>query len=162
MIVTSENHSKSDILEKIKALGVSNPENPTPEEMKIIIEAALETRRIDADCLRNYLDNVVPTFKVIFDAIKSISSDSTLVTRDVLKSIEKFQAILGKQLERDDIATEERKYIYDQLLNCIKEARDEANSERDLKEKTLIIVSGLGLIIAVSFIFLPHEVRVLR
>lgn len=143
-------NNMEDYIQKIQELGVKNPNSPSVKEMTKILEAYIKTKKIDELVFRNYMTAIKPSLKVLFDALIKVSVACEKTTRGTQTIIEKALNILEAELKRD-IPEERRKEITDNILDLVRQAREESKETRTfLKTITIIGVGAFVIVIGVS------------
>ena len=85
---------KDIIIEKIKNLGVNKPTNPSPKEIKLILDAYLKSKSLDTEVFNNYFNIINPTLKTLFTGLIKFSEDQSKISIKALDIVNQAIEIL--------------------------------------------------------------------
>lgn len=135
-----------DLLGKIEKLGVNDPVNLTEKEMKIVLDAYLKDKKLDQETFQKYMNTVPQNLKTIISGLEQFSKDNKDVSSKCMEIINKTINIYGDELKRDDLSSQERSDIRDQILKCMYEARTESQESRTFGKSLAATVGGVAVI----------------
>jgi len=138
----------NELLEKLKSLGVKNFKNPSPQDIKIILDALIRNKELDISAFINYMNFVTPQVKVLFEGLQTFAQSQEKISKSVLDIIKAAIDILGRELEKE-LSIEERKEIRDKITELIKDAKEESDKQRKFYEK-LAYVGGGVVVVAIG------------
>lgn len=123
----------SNFLDKIKSLGVKDPQNPSDEDWQIILNAYIKEKTLDVDAFNTYMKFTSESLKSIVEALKSFTETERDVSVKVLDIISKATSIFEKELARE-ISDEERSKIRQQIIDLVNMAREESKGQREANQ----------------------------
>lgn len=139
----------------VKRLGVPDPKNPSAKDFKLLLDAYLKDKSLDADVFNTYVKSLSVPLKAMFDGFAQFSADSKEVSKRSMDMIERAMDVLQAELKREGISDDERRHALDQVLRLVAEARDESARERSFRGRlaigavgTVVIVGGVAVFLA--------------
>ena len=144
-MVSEEDRKRA--LEAARKIGVSNPENPTSEDIQKVLDAFLKEREISYAVFKDYIGLMSTSLTSIFEGLKAFSADAAGVTKEVLERIKQAIDILGIELAREDLSPEERIQIRTQIVELIAISREEARDHRAFLERLALVGAGTVIVV---------------
>ncbi len=135
----------NEIIEKLKDIGVKNVNNPSPEEIKIILIALLKNKKLDLEVFKSYMSFISPQVKVLFEGLTAFTQSQEKISKGVLDNINLAIQILGRELEKD-LNIDERKAIREEISSYIEKASIESDKQRAFHTKLAYIGGGVAVI----------------
>lgn len=127
--------SLSEIRAKVARLGVIDPENPTPTEVKLILDAYLKEKSLDTDAFNTYVKSQSVSLKAMFEGFAQFSKDQGDVSKKTIDVIQRAMDILEGELKRENISDEGRLNLSDRIWRLVEDARDESDKERAFRSQ---------------------------
>jgi hypothetical protein len=151
--INSKGIKKEETLNRIKELGISNDINLPTNDIEKILSALLEDKKLDVETFKNYLKVVNENLLNWYEALKKFSESTTRVTEKALDIIKTAIEELGNALKKDNLSSEERILILNQIHDHVIHAR-ELNKGHTKFTKYMLLFGGLGI---GSLIYLKGE-----
>lgn len=136
--------SEDRFLEKLKVLGVKDPNSPTTEELALILQTMLKDKEIKSQTIRSYLENANIALENYYDALKILSADARKIGEKAMDLIQQAIHILGANLRRKDLKPAERSEVRNQISELTVKAVD--IHHRQAKTRDTMVITGGGLI----------------
>jgi hypothetical protein len=131
---------------KLKTLGIKNPNDPSAEDMKAILDGYLKSKELDADSFKIYVNSISPSMKIVFDGLQLFAAAQESVSTQTLTIINNAIAILGAELNKN-LSPNEKKRIHNKIISLVQEARKESESHNNLMKKLALIGGGVALVV---------------
>ena len=144
--------SLSEIRANVARLGVRDPENPSPEETKLILDAYLKNKSMDTEAFNTYVKSLSAPLKAMFEGFAQFSAHSKDVSKRTIDIIEQAMSILQGELKRNDVSDDDRRAILDHVLRLVNQAREESDKHRSLLYR--LAVGMIAVFLFVGGIFL--------
>lgn len=152
-----------DVFQIIANLGVSDPSNPSVEDLKTVLDAYLKSKTLDMAAFSTYIRSLSAPLVAMLEALKQFSADSKQVSKDVLTIINEAIKIVGKELERGNLTIEDRNNLLDQIMQYVKHAREESKRERKHHIQLFGIFAGVFLVcLGIIVLFFTKNKEVLN
>lgn len=131
--------------EQLKKIGVNDFNNITKQD---VIKAAIAyiTKKIDKETFYYCSSNM--NISVLLDAIKTLSQNSAEIDKKILDIISEVVKTLNANLSKAN-TQEEREKVREDLMECLRVAREMSNKEFNKYMNTLVLITGcfvLGVI----------------
>lgn len=136
--------SEDRFLEKLKVLGVKDPNSPTTEELALILQVMLKDKEIKSQTIRSYLENANIALENYYDALKTLSADARKIGEKAMDLIQQAIHILGANLLRKDLKPAERSEVRNQISELTAKAVE--IHHRQSKTREAMVITGGGLI----------------
>jgi CII-binding regulator of phage lambda lysogenization HflD len=135
----------NDLVMKLQKFGIKNPNNPSAEDMKIIFDSYLKSKKLSVDAFQTYVNSITPTLKILFDGLQQFAAAQANVSNQTLTIINSAVTILSAELNKD-LSTDEKKEIRDKIISLVQEARKESENHNNLMKKLAYIGGGVALV----------------
>jgi hypothetical protein len=138
---------------KLKTLGVKDPNNPSADDMKIILDSYLKSKELSVDAFTTYVNSISPTLKILFEGLQQFAAAQSSITSQTLIIINNAITILSAELNKN-LSSEEKKEVWNKIVDLVQEARKESESHNNLM-KTFgyigggVALVGLGVVVAI-------------
>ncbi len=124
----------NSIRDKLNRLGVKSVEQPSAQDIKLILDAFLRSKELDVEAFNTYVNSISPTLKVVFEGLQQFAESSENITDKTLGIIQNAISILAAELSKD-LAQQTRDEIRAQIISLVNDARKESEGHRDLLQK---------------------------
>ena len=147
--------TEEKFLEKLKSLGVKDPNSPTKEELTLILETALKDKEIDFLTIRSYLETANIALESYFNALKSISADGRKMGEGALALIQQAIDILGVNLAKKRLKPAERSEVRNHISELTAKAVDIHHRQSDSRDTMVKTAGGVvaGVLAVIAWIF---------
>ena len=124
--------SNEIIIQKVRALGVTDPMQATAATLKVVLAAYFTKKTLDEGSFRGYMGMLNPSLMVLMEGLKAFSLDQSGVSHKVQNTIDLAISVLRTRLDRPDLSENEARETRLAILDLVREARDEAAEQRIL------------------------------
>jgi hypothetical protein len=140
-----------DVLQKLKKelikLGVKNVDNPSSQDIKIILNSYLKDKKLSIGAFNTYVNTISPTLKIIFEGLKQFVESDEKISDKTITIINHAITILGDELKKE-LNENERAEIRYQIITLVNDARKESDEHRSIIKASLTIAGGAIIVIA--------------
>jgi hypothetical protein len=146
-----------EVLGVVRRLGVRDLSNPSPREVKLVLDAYLKDKSLNTEAFNAYAKSLSAPLKAMVEGFAQFSADSRDVSKKTIDVIQQAMDILKGELSRPDISDDDRRQVLDHALRLVAEARDESDRERRFRSRLAqyvvggtVVVVGTGVMIVTA------------